>query len=148
MTAPINNAVEGRKIRALIEDRVNAVRAKDIDRSMAGCAPDLHVFDVVNPLQYLGQNSARKRAAEWFASFEGPLGYELRDLTIDAGDDVAFSRSLNRVMATKADGAKLEMWWRSTVCYRKIDDRWIVTHEHNSVPFDARSGKAALDLKP
>ena len=40
------------------------------------------------------------------------------------------------------------MWVRSTVCYRKIDGRWVVTHEHTSVPFDAESGKVSFDLKP
>jgi ketosteroid isomerase-like protein len=152
MATAVNNAIEGHRIRLLIDARVKAVRAKDIEGAVAGAAPDVLLFDVVtssqNPLQFLGQDTARQRAAEWFSSFEGPLGYELRDLTIDAGDDVAFSRSLNRVTATTVTGAQLDMWWRSTVCYRKIDGKWIVTHEHNSVPFDAGSGKAALDLKP
>jgi ketosteroid isomerase-like protein len=40
------------------------------------------------------------------------------------------------------------MWWRTTVCFRKIDEKWMVTREHNSVPFDPKSGKASLDLKP
>jgi ketosteroid isomerase-like protein len=148
MTAAINNAIEGHKIHELITNRVRAVCAKDIDAAVAACAPDVLLFDVINPLQYCGHGTARKRAAEWFASFKGPLGYELRDLTIDAGDDTAFSRSLNRVTATKLDGTNLDMWWRSTVCYRKIEDRWVVTHEHNSVPFDATNGQAALTLKP
>jgi hypothetical protein len=29
-----------------------------------------------------------------------------------------------------------------------MDENWMVTHEHNSVPFDAETGKASLDLKP
>lgn len=36
----------------------------------------------------------------------------------------------------------------ATVCFHKIDEKWMVTHEHNSVPFDAKSGKASLDFKP
>jgi ketosteroid isomerase-like protein len=40
------------------------------------------------------------------------------------------------------------MWWRVTVCYRKIDGRWKIAHEHNSVPFNVNNGKASLDLKP
>ena len=72
----------------------------------------------------------------------------MRDLSFATGDGVAFSHSLNRVSATRTHGKKLDMWWRSTVCYRKIDGRWLVTHEHNSVPFDVESGKASLDLKP
>jgi hypothetical protein len=27
-----------------------------------------------------------------------------------------------------------------TVCLRKINDRWMITHEHDSVPFDSKSG--------
>jgi hypothetical protein len=30
----------------------------------------------------------------------------------------------------------------------KIDGRWMVTHEHVSVPFDMKSGQALMDLKP
>jgi hypothetical protein len=31
MTAPVNNAIEGHKIRVLIDDRIKAVRAKDVE---------------------------------------------------------------------------------------------------------------------
>jgi hypothetical protein len=30
----------------------------------------------------------------------------------------------------------------------QIDEKWMVTHEHNSVSFDVESGKASLDFKP
>lgn len=115
---------------------------------MANLAPDILSFDVVNPLQNIGSEASRKRAEEWFSSFQGPIGYEIRDLSITAGDEVAFSHGLSHVSATRTDGGQLDMWWRTTVCCRKIDGEWIVTHEHNSVPFDVKSGKASLDLKP
>jgi ketosteroid isomerase-like protein len=105
-------------------------------------------FDVVNPLQQTGSSGSRKRAEDWFSSFRGPISYEIRDLDITAGDDVAFSHGLSHVSATKADGGQLDMWWRTTICFRKFDEKWMVTHEHNSVPFDPKSGKASLDLKP
>jgi uncharacterized protein (TIGR02246 family) len=135
-------------IRALIDDQAKAVRARDVDGSVANYAPDVLLFDVVNPLQRMGSEAARKRLTEWFSSFQGPIGYELRDLSITTGDDVAFAHSLNRVSATTTDGRKLAMWWRATVCYRKLDGEWMVTHEHASVPFDVESGQASLDLKP
>ena len=136
------------QIRKLIDDREKAVRARDVDGSVANIAPDIVWFDVVNPLQHLGSDALKKRAEEWFASFEGAIGYETRELSITAGDDVASSHGLNHVSATKIGGGQLDMWWRTTVCYRKIDEKWMVTHEHNSVPFDVESGKASLDLKP
>ena len=148
MTAKTSKATEESQIRKLIDDRVNAVRARDIKGATSGIAPDIVVFDVVDPLQRLGSESSKKRAEEWFSSFQTPIGYEIRNLSIDVGDDVAFAHGLSHVSATKTDGAQLDMWWRSTICFRKIDGAWIVTHEHNSVPFNPGNGKASIDLKP
>jgi ketosteroid isomerase-like protein len=136
------------EIRALIDKRVKAVRAKDVESSTASLALDVLLFDVVDPLQYRGSDAVRKRLAEWFASFEGPIGHEVSDLSIAASDDVAFSHGLNRVIGARIGGGKLDMWWRATVCYRKIDGSWMITHEHASVPFDAESDLASLALKP
>ncbi len=136
------------EIRELIENRIKTLCAKDINEVMSNYAPDVLSFDVVNPLQYLGSDAVRKRLEAWFFSFQGPIGHEIRDLSINACDDVAFSHGLNRVSATKTDGEKLDMWWRATVCYRKINGKWMITHEHASVPFDVETGKASLDLKP
>jgi len=148
MTTENCKALNAAQIRKLMDDRVNAVRTKDVNASMSNLAPDIVSFDVVNPLQKIGLDTTRKRAQDWFSSFQGPIGYENRDLSITTGDDVAFCHSLNRVNGTKTDGEKIEMWWRATVCFRKIDNKWTVTHEHNAVPFDVENGKASLDLKP
>jgi ketosteroid isomerase-like protein len=144
----ISQTSDEAQIRKLIDDREKAVRARDADGSIANIAADIVWFDVVNPLQHLGSDALKERALEWFASFEGAIGYETRELSITAGNDVAFSHGLNHVSATKIGGGQLDMWWRSTVCFRKIGEKWIVTHEHNSVPFDVESGKASLDLRP
>jgi uncharacterized protein (TIGR02246 family) len=148
MTTATGKALEEAQIRNLIDDWLKAVRNKDVNASMSSLAPDILSFDVVNPLQHIGSDASRKRAEAWFSSFQGPIGCEIRDLSITAGDDVAFSHGLSHVSATKTDGGQLDMWWRTTVCFRKIDGKWTITHEHNSVPFDVESGKASLDLKP
>jgi hypothetical protein len=59
--------------------------------------------------------------------------------------EAAFTRSLNRVNATRRDGQKLDMWWYATVCNQKTGGRWTVTHEPNSVPSDVGSSKVSLD---
>lgn len=148
MTTQNSIAIDEAQIRALIEDRVKAVRAKDINGVMSNHAPDILSFDVVNPLQYTGSNTVRERAEEWFSWYQGPIGYEVRDLSITTGDDVAFCHYLYRVSGTTTEGGKVDMWVRATVCYRKIDGTWMITHEHNSVPFDVETFKASLDLKP
>jgi ketosteroid isomerase-like protein len=148
MATATSQGTDEQQILTLINDRTAAVCARDVDSSTANIAPDLVWFDVVNPLRHIGSDTLKKRAAEWFASFQGPIVYETRDLSITAGDGVAFSHGLCHVSATKTDGGLLEMWWRTTLCFRKLDGNWMVTHEHNSVPFDAETGGASLDLKP
>jgi uncharacterized protein (TIGR02246 family) len=148
MTAGGDQAVVHAEIRALIDEQMRAIRAKDVQGSLSSYAPDVVLFDVVGLLRSIGLAAARKRLTEWFSSFQGPIGYELRDLRIATGGDVAFSYSLNHVSAATTAGDKLDMWWRATVCYRKINGAWRITHEHASVPFDVASGQASLDLKP
>ena len=149
MTAASRDAATEAEIRALVDEQAKAIRARDVDGSLSAYAPDVLLFDVVAPLRSMGSDVARKRLAEWFASFRGPIGYEVRDLSITAGNDVAFYHSLNRVSATTTDGQKLDMWWRATVCCRKVDGASKVTHEHASVPFYMDgSYRAAVDLNP
>jgi ketosteroid isomerase-like protein len=76
------------------------------------------------------------------------IGYEVQDLSIMTGETVAFCHYLYRVSGTLIAGGKVEMWVRATVCLGKIDDKWTIVHEHQSVPFDPETGKASLNLKP
>jgi uncharacterized protein (TIGR02246 family) len=148
MITATNPALDQKQILSLMDLWADAVRSRNIGGRMSNYAPNVQLFDVVEPLEYFGSDAVRKRAAEWFSSFDGPLEFEMHDLRISSDGDVAFSHSLNHVTGTKTDGQKLDMWWRATLCLRKMDDQWMVTHEHNSVPFDVETGKALLDLKP
>jgi uncharacterized protein (TIGR02246 family) len=137
------------RIMEMINNWVKAVRAKDVNGVMSFYAPDILLFDLAPPLSYRGADAYRKNWEEWFASWQGPIGYEMRDLSISAGDDVAFSHSLNRISGTRTNGEKTDVWVRATACFRKTDDKWLIEHEHVSVPFYMDgSDKAALDLNP
>jgi ketosteroid isomerase-like protein len=136
------------QIHAVMDNLANTIRAKDVDALMAHYAPDVLTFDLLPPLQYQGADAVRKRVSQWFSSFQGPIGLEMLNLSITAGGDVAFCSSLNGSTGTSKDGAKIEMWWRATNGFRKVDGKWLVTHGHSSEPFDTASGKASVDLKP
>lgn len=40
------------------------------------------------------------------------------------------------------------MWVRATLGCRRVDGTWLITHDHESVPFDPESGMAVIDLAP
>ena len=64
------------EIRDLIERRAAAVRAKDVTKATSLFSTDVLTFDVVNPMQRVGVEDVRPRTEQWFASFQGPIGYE------------------------------------------------------------------------
>jgi ketosteroid isomerase-like protein len=128
------------QIRQIMQEHGVAVRAKDINKSMAHYAARILFFDTANSMQNVGLEACRKRTEEWFASFQGPIGYDSRDLSITTADEVAFCHSLIHVAGMSADGAKIALSWRATICFRKTGDQWLIEHEHASVPFDVNSG--------
>jgi hypothetical protein len=56
-------------------------------------------FDLPPPLVYTGAEARDAQALQaWFASHPGgPIDYQIRDLMIAAGGDVAFCHSLNQL---------------------------------------------------
>jgi uncharacterized protein (TIGR02246 family) len=144
------NAInEESQIRGVIEDVAEALRAKDVDRYVSHYAEDIVLFDLAPPLEYAGLDALRKGLEEWFATFEGSIGIEIRNLRISVGNDTAFSHSLNHLTGERTTGEHTDVWFRSTLCFRKIEGKWLVVHEHSSVPlYMDGSNKAAVDLKP
>ena len=136
------------EIASLIEAWAAAIRAKDLNDSLSHYAKGVIGFDLVEPLRYVGADALRQRLENWFASFDGTIGFENHELEIIDGNDVAFAHRINHVIGTLTDGKNLDMYWRATLCLRKIDGEWLVVHTHTSVPFDMQTGEAQIDLTP
>jgi uncharacterized protein (TIGR02246 family) len=147
MALQMTRTDEKTQIRRLIDDWAKAARASDIDGIMAAYAPDIVSFDAITQLQFKGADAYRKHWEACIAMCPGPMIFEIHDLGIEAGDDVAFGHYLLRCGATGEDGEEKSGWMRATGCYRKRSGRWMVVHEHFSAPFDMESGKALLSLE-
>lgn len=143
-----SHAMTEARIRDLLHGFAAAFRAKDTAGVMALFATTVVSFDLAPPLQCVGAEALRRHWEATFSSFQGPVAYEIRELAIEVADGLAFSHSLNWMRATLMDGRIAERWLRWTACFRRIDSRWQVTHEHVSVPIEVASGKAVLDLAP
>jgi uncharacterized protein (TIGR02246 family) len=149
MTTKASRTADEEQIRQLIDSWRKALCAKDIDGLMSHYLPDVLLYDLAPPLVHRGAETYRKSWEEWLPTFQGPVGYEIHDLSITTGDEVAFSTSLNRISGTRTNGEQTDIWMRATVCYLKNNTGWMVTHEHVSVPFYMDgSYKAAVDLRP
>lgn len=122
------------EVRALLDSRVDACQKKDIDRLMSLYAPDIVYFDVVQPLQFVGDGEVRRNFVRWFDEYDGPIGLETHELNVAVEGDVAFAHMLHLDTGTRKNGVEGAVWVRSTVCCRRSGDTWRITHEHISMP--------------
>ncbi|MEU4571379.1 nuclear transport factor 2 family protein [Nonomuraea sp. ATR24] len=135
-------------IRQHVGKIVEGLRAKDLDGLRSLYAADVVSFDIEPPLQHVGVEAKMKNWTNVFAVFE-TVDYEVRDLALTVGDEVAFGHCFGRLSGTLKNGtATSGMWVRGTFCFRKADGRWLIAHDQVSVPFDLASGRGVVDLQP
>jgi len=144
----IQRATDEANIRQRINRWVEALRAMDLEGVMSLYAPEIVSFDIVPPLRHVGAKAKENNWAQLFVMYQRPLGYEIRDLALTLGEDLAFGRSLNRVSGTLKNGNRTNFWLRWTACFRKIEGNWLIEHDQVSVPVDPESGRALLNLEP
>jgi PhnB protein len=136
------------QIRQVIAEWATAFRKKDRDDVTFFYTPDFVAFDLAPPLEHR-LSDVKTGLAEWFETWDGPIGFEMHDLQVVSGSDTAFSHSLNHMRGMRTSGETTDIWVRATVCFRKVGGLWKVAHEHVSVPFHMDgSFRAAVDLKP
>jgi uncharacterized protein (TIGR02246 family) len=119
------------QIRTIIENWAQAVRAQDLERVLAQHADDVLLFDVPLPVQSRGIAAYRESWELFFQSVPSPIVFDLSELSITAGDDVAFAHGLLRCQSDAGD-PPVDLAIRLTVGLRKSAGQWMVVHEHHS----------------
>ncbi len=121
------------EIRKLIEVWAGAVRRKDMPGILQHHAQGFLMFDVPPPLYSKGIAAYEKTWALFFGSSPEPPKFEIRELNITAGADVAFASALMRCIVIE-HGRASDLDFRLTIGFRKIAGQWIFVHEHHSIP--------------
>ena len=138
----------GQELRDLVDERVRAVRGRDSATLAARPAEDVITFDVLPPLNSRGSHATVEHLQAWFDGYDGPIDYSAHDVQVSAQGDLGFCSFLYHVGGTLRTGGKVNMWVRATLCCRRIDGRWRIVHDHESVPFDPATGQALTSLEP
>jgi ketosteroid isomerase-like protein len=145
---PTQREVDEAAISRQVKKIVEGIRTKDLEGLKQLYAANVVSFDVEPPLQHVGIEAKLKNWAKVFTFFRD-VDYEVRDLAVTVGDDVAFGHAFGRLSGTLKDGtATSGMWVRGTFCFRKLDRNWLIVHDQASVPFDVACGKGVTDLEP
>jgi uncharacterized protein (TIGR02246 family) len=121
-------------IGTVFDDWAAAVRRRDIDGILQNHAADIVMFDVPPPFQSKGIDAYRATWETFFSWTSQPIPFQVADMSVTASDDVAFIVATMHCAEPDGDGAQKPLDFRLTVGMQKIDGRWLITHEHHSVP--------------
>ncbi|MGA7238892.1 MAG: nuclear transport factor 2 family protein [Bryobacteraceae bacterium] len=122
------------EIRALIERWAAAVRDANLDAIRADHDPEILMFDVPPPFMSRGLDAYMATWDQFLSWSEKPIVFEFRDVTVTAGQDVAFATAIGKCAGIDPHGKREALDFRLTMGFRKGDGRWRITHEHHSLP--------------
>jgi ketosteroid isomerase-like protein len=119
------------QIRAMIEAWAAAVRRHDFAGVLAHHEKDIVMFDVPPPLQSRGMDEYKKTWDLFFGCHQPSQAFDIEELAITAGQDVAFAVAIIRC---GSGGPPEGFPFRLTIGLRKVEGDWRIAHEHHSVP--------------
>ncbi len=115
MMASGNTTSDETAIRELAENWARAVRTKNINGVLATHSPDILMFDVPPPLECKGIEAYKKTWERFFSWAQDSGVFDITEMHVTAGDDVAFFAALMRCAGTEADGGRTQLEFRLTV---------------------------------
>lgn len=124
------------KIRERVQSWAKAAQERDWAGILAWHHKDIVMYDVPPPFQSIGIDAYRITWELFFSCLErGARSFQVGDLHITAGEDVAFCFS--PMKCVYHDGKlqrTVELDFRLTIGFKKIEGEWWFMHEHHSVP--------------
>lgn len=133
-------------IRELLRRFSDAVKRRDPSAIME-CyvhSESLHIFDAAPPIQIDGWTSYKSIWSSTFSEFPGPASVCITELQLAVGTNLAYAHSIQVGSLTRRDGTVRSATFRVTDVFQKADGKWLIAHEHVSVPADPESGRACF----
>jgi ketosteroid isomerase-like protein len=87
-------------------------------------------------LRSAAASGARVYMATWdeFLGMQAkPVQFDFPDIAVTAGADVAFATAIG-TCCDLSSGVPVNLEFRLTMGFRKIDGKWRIVHEHHSIP--------------
>jgi uncharacterized protein (TIGR02246 family) len=124
-----------REIRALVHRWAAAAHEGDLEAVTADHADDIVMFDVPPPFRGVrGMGAYRESWPGFFAWQASGAAFEIDELDVTAGADVAYVHALLRCGTPEELAAEPQLRLRLTLGLRREHGRWVVAHEHHSFP--------------
>jgi uncharacterized protein (TIGR02246 family) len=136
------------QVQQLLATWDQAFLSHDLNQVLATYTEDVLAFDVMGPLQFKGRE---RYGQHWQACLDmctGQPTVSRQDLEIEVSGDLALVHYLMHCSGTNSEGKEEGCWMRVSQNCRRQQGRWLICHEHLSVPVDMESGKAVFEAQP
>ena len=130
MTSAMNDDAD---VRRVITDWHRAIVRRDLEGVVAAHTDDIVMFDVPPPER--GARCLADYQATWPPFFEwlsAGAAFEIDELEVVGGDDVAFAWALLRCGSETELRDRPDRRLRLTLGLRRLDTGWAIAHEHHS----------------
>lgn len=121
-------------VRQILERWAEMTRTGKQDQVLANHASDVLIYDVLPPMKYEGADVYRRSWDEWQPDSGGEGQFELQDLAITAGEEIAFAHAFIQCGGTLPNGKTFSDTVRATFCLEKREGAWKIAHQHISKP--------------
>jgi len=123
------------QIKKLLDERRAALHDKNAARLVGVYAKGATSFGLAPPLVVSSTALVDPASLEkWFATWNGGIETELKDLTIEVDRKLGFATALERMHGSKNEGGRADLWYRASFGFVLEDGAWKIRHVHQSVP--------------
>jgi ketosteroid isomerase-like protein len=142
-----SSASDKAEIVARFQSLIAAYGHGDVNAIMAFYSddPDAIFFEDTIPFQV--NKAALRNGLELFYKSISDFHAHVELLDVQTSDDLAVVHCAVHNTWNDKNGTHMQTS-RDTDVFRKEDGKWLIWHEHFSVPFDPATGKAVLNAKP
>lgn len=117
-------------VRAVHRGWAQDTAARDLDGLVATLADDIVSYELEGRTEYVGIDEVREVCREGLEASPDPVGWEIPDLRVRVGGDLAVSWGIDHL--TPASGETVRS--RGTRVFRRTPQGWHMVHQHLSYP--------------
>lgn len=135
----VGSAEDIAAITAIVESMPKAQNADELTKDWAS---DVAYFDIVEDSAF-SLDDFKKKIAKQFAALRN-IRTKILDMKVRSDGQMAFAYSTQNFISDTVTGSKVDLIFRETDVFEKRGGKWLLVHQHLSLPVDIANDKVIL----
>lgn len=125
-----------------IEEWESALKEKDIEKFVQCYSEKAVIYNVQGESDSL--TDARQKWKKWFETFSYGVSVEKEKWNTQTGSQLSVTHGYIKCSGNIAYQNIINSWVRITLVFQKIDSKWLIISEHQSIPVDLQNEKVII----